>query len=330
MAIRHVDVVMAIYRPDRERLELQIDSILRQVGVTLRIFVFADGEMPDVDSIRYSCLKHPEVQFIHFPQNRGPAEAFIDGLEHVLRQGGYGEGRYFSFSDQDDIWDPDKLLATVTKLEAENSSAAHSDARLVDVQGKLLAPSMFDFEQRIRTANATSLFFRNNATGMTMVFDKSTAELAVQLRDLRPNCWLHDQFVAMIAISMFGISLVERPLVSYVQHASNVVGAFKMRSGFEIIYNVIRHICKAKVWSRDYLLQGRQFVAALQARTLDGPGVHQLAELSLLLHGEGIMAIFRVLRHVWSRGPSDLVSIQLLLDKLGDPRTRGAWRTVLC
>lgn len=325
MALPHVDVIMAIYRPDMARLVEQVESILDQQGVTARLFLFADGPMPDLDAIRHRWAGQPRVRLIALPENRGPAATFVEGIAHVLALPDadrvYG---YLAFADQDDIWDGDKLAVTVAALEREAASAAHSDARLVDGEGRLIAPSIFETERRDRACTTEALFFRNVATGMTMVFDRETAVLALSLRDARPSLWLHDHFIAMIAMARNGLAFVDRPLVSYVQHGNNVVGAYRLSGTAEIIKNVVRHVLKSQVWSRDYLRQGRNFVAALlDVASPHLPGYPGLAGLSRLLEGRGLRAVSQALVILASHGPADLVGLQLLLDKLGDPRTRG-------
>lgn len=327
-----VHVVMAIYKPEADRLDRQIESILAQIDVAPRLYLCADGPMTELKHVYLKWGSNANIQIVAFSENRGPADTFLDGLAIALACCEDEDAHAFlAFADQDDLWDDDKLASSVAQLMQCGTSAVHSDARLVDSAGRLLAASMFDSEQRKRTCTAESLFFRNIATGMTMLFDIGTARMALELRQVRPSLWLHDHFLAMIAMARDGLAMVDRPLVSYVQHGKNVVGAYRVRSPASMIAGLVRHVLKGEVWSREYLLQGTRFVAALHAAANGRTrGSTVIGELDRTLQERGLAATVRALGRVIRNGPADLVALQVLLDKLGDPRTRGASLATLC
>jgi len=226
-----ISVILAVFRPDMAFLEQQIASVLDQHGCTVRIFLFADGPMPQMAAIAALVGKDARLSLIARPANRGPAETFLGGLDHALSLPKDGAGdRWFAFCDQDDIWQQNKLAISHQRIVQSQAACIHSDARLVDADLNLIAPSMFDAERRERNPSLIARFFRNSATGMTMLFDEKLAQQLTGLRHLRPSMWLHDHFTAFLAAAGRGLDFEDSALVDYVQHGGNAVGAG--RAGF--------------------------------------------------------------------------------------------------
>lgn len=220
-----IEVVLAVYQPDLAALERQMASVVGQQGCVARVHLFADGPMPQIEEIGRIAAAQPNVQLTCFPENRGPAITFLEGLAHVLTQSCDPAARWFAFCDQDDVWHPGKLAASLDLLQSAGVACIHGDARVVDDGLQVIHPSLFALEQRETQPSITSLFFRNNATGMTMLFDEALAADAVRLAPLRPRRWLHDHFIAFLAACGRGMAWHPSQMTDYVQHSGNVVGA---------------------------------------------------------------------------------------------------------
>ncbi len=313
-----VAVVMALYRPDRARLERQVDSIRRQCGVDVRLFLFADGPMDGLDEVAALYADDPSITLVRFPANRGPATTFLEGMTHVLAtEWAQVHSPHVAFSDQDDEWDADKLILTIARLAETGASAAHCDARLVDGEGRLLAPSMFDFEQRERAPSLLRLFLRNNVTGMTMVLTNHAARAGSALRASRPGNWLHDHYLAVMAQTMAGTVLVERSLVSYVQHGGNVVGAFRPRRRSEKLRNFARHLIRPDARSREYVSGGRAFIRALlESGYPSAERRGELEELDTVLNARGMKGLAATLRLFAMVRVSNSVANRLMFEML--------------
>ena len=126
-----VAVVMAVYRPDLSSLERQVETILAQSDVDIRLIAMLDGpgaEVPGLDAI---LSQDKRIETIGSASQRGAAETFIAGVERALADNWVGQNRAaIAFADQDDVWHSGKLAATLGAMRAEQSSAAHCDLRL--------------------------------------------------------------------------------------------------------------------------------------------------------------------------------------------------------
>ncbi|MEO0823308.1 MAG: glycosyltransferase [Pseudomonadota bacterium] len=230
--MRRIQIVMGLYRPEPTRLAGQIRSIAAQTAGPITLHACVDGagalDAPGEAAIAAGLAGAQVTLALHrFEENRGVRGNFLRGLAGALE--GAGAEDLFAFSDQDDVWAPEKLARQVAMLEDPGVALCHHDARVVDGAGAVLHPSMFAFERRLTAPDPVDLFFVNSVTGMTMLFRRAVAERAVAERavtgvpaDAR---LLHDHWVALVAAALGRIGLIEAPLADYVQHGANEVGA---------------------------------------------------------------------------------------------------------
>ncbi len=139
-------------------------------------------------------------------------------------------GDLIALSDQDDLWQPDRLAQMAAKFESEpDLLLLHSDARLVDGLGKPLGNTLFHalevrpFERAwIHGGQAFDVFLRRNlVTGATTVFRRTLLAAAAPF----PGEWVHDEWLAIIAAAIGRVDVIEAPLIDYRQHESNQIGA---------------------------------------------------------------------------------------------------------
>ena len=252
-----VQVAMAVYKPDMAALRRQVASILDQQGCAVRLTLFADGPMPQLPALEALVGEDERLALVAFPENRGAAATFMEGLAHLAAQP--DAPGHFAFADQDDVWDADKLALSLERLAATGADAVHADCRVAGPTLEPIAPSVFALERRNLTPSLTELFFRNNATGMTMVMDAALARQAAALRHLRPQGWLHDHLVAVLAAAGRGLAVLDRPVVSYIQHGANEVGARAPSARLTASGGFMR----AGGHADRYLTQGAALIAAI-------------------------------------------------------------------
>lgn len=151
---------------------------------------------------------------------------FVKSFERALSLCAYP---YVFPSDHDDIWDADKLKIMMDAFAQPNSpDLVFSDSRLVDADGAALAPS---FWQNIQfTPEERALFLSGRelevllrkgvVAGNTIGVKKKLLEGAMPV----PAGWSHDEWLVAFASLTGRIALVERPLLSYRQHARQTIG----------------------------------------------------------------------------------------------------------
>jgi hypothetical protein len=126
--------------------------------------------------------------------------------------------------DQDDVWDPDKLSVLLARLTTDpNRQLVYSDMRLIDADGRPLAPSFW--EHRVNQwDDLAALLLLNTVTGAaSLIRADLVRERVLPFPPGTPSAF-HDQWIAACALTAGRIEFVDRPLYSYRQHDQAVTG----------------------------------------------------------------------------------------------------------
>ena len=218
-----VTVVMSTYNGEAFLRE-QLDSILAQEGVNVKLYVRDDGSRDGTVQM----LEQYDDQYDNFVfWNRGRVENL--GIKHsflgLLHDALCAEPdcAYFAFADQDDFWQPDKLAAGVAMLQTvENTGDAralyYSNKTFVDVQLKLISQEHIRYYGDFLEACYGCL-----ASGCTMVMSRALAQTATEAIP-EIDC-IHDAWVYRLAKAT-GARIVfdEKSHILYRQHGNNVCG----------------------------------------------------------------------------------------------------------
>ena len=138
-------------------------------------------------------------------------------------------GDVVAFSDQDDVWYPEKLAHLCQVLETQpDVQGVFSDGDIIDDHsmsvGRTLWESfLFDSSDQAQFASGKSvdiLLSRNVVTGMTLAFRRAQSSL---LED-RPNSWMHDGWLAIVLALRDGLQACPDRLVGYRVHGTQQVG----------------------------------------------------------------------------------------------------------
>lgn len=215
-------VLVSTYNGEKY-LSQQLDSILGQQGVDISILVRDDGSKDSTLLI----LENYSTRYSNFSfyqgVNIGPCMSFFDLLTHAE---GYD---YYAFSDQDDVWDNEKLIRATEKLGRlpESLPALYcSNLKVVDEQ---LNYCRIAHKKSFDTKNRYSGLIDFFAVGCTEVFNQKAADLTRE--HIRKDCLMHDSWIFMIC-NFFGHVIYDhKAYINYRQHGQNVVGTNKNNLG---------------------------------------------------------------------------------------------------
>ena len=211
--MKKVQVLMSTYNGEKY-LKEQIDSILAQTGIEVHLLARDDGSTDRTLEILKS---YPDIEVLE-GRNVGVTKSFLELIRLA------GEYDYYSFADQDDVWDTDKLEVAVDKLAEYECPAIYSgNTRLVDgelnyIKNETLKP--------ITTLG--SAIAKNYVTGCTTVFNAELIKFLKMYESRNSVC--HDWWANLVCLAVGGISIYDyEPHMSYRQHGNNVVSG---NSGF--------------------------------------------------------------------------------------------------
>lgn len=219
-----VTVVIALHHPSPAAAARQLASLGCQKNVALSIVAVLDGAETAADGGLRPLLERHGCSVVVLQERQGVRRAFAAGLAAALKEHP-AAGQLFAFCDQDDVWHPDKLEKTCEALVSRGAALVHCDAAVTGEEGQVLASSLHGYESRREPDGLPGMLLLNTVTGMTAVFTRETAELAVKLCEGFGGKLLHDHLTAIAAASLGSVAFVKEPLVDYIQHKGNQLGA---------------------------------------------------------------------------------------------------------
>jgi len=214
MANKNVAVLLSSYNGEKYISE-QINSILNQENVTLDLYIRDDGSSDRTPDL-LETYKESNI-FIQKEKNIGVTNSFLYLLENV------NEYDYYAFSDQDDVWDKDKLFVAINYLaDSELKPALYfSTTRVVDQNLNVIEQSssvIDDFAY-----DPIRAVLGNNCTGCTMVLNRQLRDRVVMYHP--QDIIMHDHWIYALCIMLGGDVYYDKtPHISYRQHASNELG----------------------------------------------------------------------------------------------------------
>ncbi|MGK4144892.1 glycosyltransferase family 2 protein [Weissella paramesenteroides] len=213
-----VVVLMSSYNGEKYISE-QIESILNQVNVNVHLFIRDDGSTDDTLKI---IKQFKDKITIFYGENIGLQDSFGSLIWNDSI-----DADFYAFSDQDDVWDKDKLFRAVTELsKIANVGMYASNQRVVDADLHFIKP-LYGLETQglpyPKYKNFKSFFLNNNYFGNTIVLNRKAMEA---VREYRPNHLIvqHDTWVSIVVYINGQIIFDSNMHSSYRQHNQNVVG----------------------------------------------------------------------------------------------------------
>ena len=226
-----IAILMCTYNGEKYLRE-QLDSILGQdisKAENYKIYIVDDGSTDKTtDIIDSYTSKYSErvKKLIVSDHHEGVKNSFFKGLlSQEIRN-----ADYIMFSDQDDVWDKDKVSITFKRMKKMETKygrdipiLVHCDSRVVDKDLREIYPSFVgkaNLNQRKATFN--HLLVMNFVTGAASMLNKQLLQLITEIPD---SCMMYDHFIALVAGAFGKISYIDQTLYQYRQHSNNVLGA---------------------------------------------------------------------------------------------------------
>ncbi|MGT2752515.1 glycosyltransferase family 2 protein [Streptococcus porcinus] len=224
-----INILMSTYNGE-QFLSEQIESIRNQTVQEWRLLIRDDGSSdrtPEI--IQEYVAKDSRIHFINAEnrENYGVIKNFFTLLK-------YERADYYFFSDQDDIWLPDKIavqLGEAKKYSVETPILVYMDLKVVDQQLNVINESMIRSQSGHANTRLVQELAENSVTGGVMMINHALAE-----KWLSPdNIIMHDWYLALLATSLGKLIYIDQPGELYRQHANNVLGARTLDKRFKIL-----------------------------------------------------------------------------------------------
>lgn len=216
-------VILASYN-GAKYIEEQMDSILNQDSVSIHIMVFDDCSTDNTIEVLDKYKSNPNVSIILRIKGTGNAPRnFLDAIQSLSDElvNSYD---FLAFSDQDDIWFPNKMFEAAKILRKEQSSLYFSNLNLWDENTNYKAIINKSYPQK-----KYDFLFEGGSAGCTYVF---TNDFCLGLKKILKNTnyydwelFSHDWFVYFYArANGFKVSIDNNAYITYRIHANNSYG----------------------------------------------------------------------------------------------------------
>lgn len=189
MTEKKIAVLLSSYNGEKY-IEEQVESILNQTYKNFTLFIRDDCSKDNTVEVLKKYSENEKVVFLSSEKNLGYPEGFYEMLRRV---DGYD---YYSFSDQDDVWNEDKLERAVNILSGSDDSKpclAFTNYDVVDEE--------LNFIRRSQGPSCNPDFnyslFSSVGLGFTYVINNALKELLLAKRSVKTVT--KDTWIGMLA-----------------------------------------------------------------------------------------------------------------------------------
>lgn len=254
-----VCIIMCTYNAEKY-LKEQIDSIINQKNVDIRLWIRDDGSTDNTIKLLHDKYGENQNVIIEHGENLGAAQSFITAIFscNLICD-------YYGFSDADDVWLLDKTEHSVSLLmqrPASELTAVVTRLQVVDQKLNHLGYSAVP----VRELSFRNALVQTLASGAATLMNRAAFE---KVRLARPKfVAMHDSWVYLVITAFGNFIYSEKPTLLYRQHATNVFGtnhSWRRRASQRISRLLGR---QANVYFRQAEEFSRLFGSSLDARKL--------------------------------------------------------------
>lgn len=217
-----IAVVLATYNGEKY-LAAQLNSIISQSVKPDCIYIYDDGSSDSTLNVIKKFVKESSIQIVlkQNSVNKGYTKNFLDALYEM-------NDDYIFLSDQDDVWDENKISEFLKCLDKQNqnipclvtSGYRICNQDLVEFKKKHISKLFISSE-----INKKSFFKDCSYPGMTFCLNKALIKQLKSQEDTYDNIFFHDFYISMTALKTGKLIRINKPLVLYRQHQNNQLGA---------------------------------------------------------------------------------------------------------
>ena len=214
-----IHILLSTYNGEQFLAE-QIQSIQQQTVQDWKLLIRDDGSTDRTrEIIREFVAQDSRIHWINENEskNLGVIKSF-----HNLAQ--FEEADVYFFSDQDDVWLPQKLelsLAEARKYPAEMPLLVYMDLTVVNQDLEVLSSSMIRSQSGHANTELVQELTENTVTGGVAMVNHALIQLWNQTEDIL----MHDWYLALLATAFGKLVYIDQPGELYRQHEHNVLGA---------------------------------------------------------------------------------------------------------
>lgn len=219
-----VSVAMAVYNGEKYIKE-QVDSILVQLKPEDELIVSVDKCTDNTIEILQAIQGQDDrLQVFNNPYKPGVVKNFQNAVEHC-------SGDIIFYSDQDDVWMPNKIELVRREFEDKKVAAVIHDASLTDSTLDITAPSTFKLRGGARTTFWGN-FVRLSYIGCCMAFRAVYKDVVIPIPTIYRS---HDWWTGcLLACGKTKLMVIDKPLILHRSHDNNATPKERPSLGYQL------------------------------------------------------------------------------------------------
>ncbi|PWS27242.1 glycosyltransferase family 2 protein [Pedobacter yonginense] len=205
-----VSIALCTYNGEKF-LRQQLESILQQTYKNIEVIIIDDCSTDNTAAIinEYAQEYHI-IKFLQNERNLGFSKNFEKAIESCT-------GEYLCLSDQDDIWEKNKVEQLYKNID--NHALIYHDSDFIDESDQRIGEeSMFTRYNMYEGSSALPLILSNCISGHATMFSKKLLPYLLPF-DKR---FYHDWWLAYVAFNIGSVKYLNQILVHYRQHESSI------------------------------------------------------------------------------------------------------------
>lgn len=280
-----VNILMSTYN-GQQFLAEQIRSIQDQSYTDWTLFIRDDGSSDNTKEILKD-FEHQDSRIHLIDSDKSDNLGVIKSFHKLVN---HDRADYYFFSDQDDVWLPNKLELSLK--EAQNYLAdlplmVYMDLKVVNQDLKIMTESMVKSQSHHANTELVQELTENTVTGGVAMINHALAEMWQETDDIL----MHDWYLALLASAFGNLVFIDQPGELYRQHSDNVLGARTLSKRFK---KWIRpHILFAVYWD---LIKNSQKQARHLLQMPLSQSNRELIEAFVTIMDKPMLERFRILR----------------------------------
>lgn len=287
---------MSTYNGEKYLRE-QLDSLISLDGEP-DIFIRDDGSSDETISI----IKLYQSKFDNIKLLVGDNIGVVASFFEIMKSVDLEKYDYFSFCDQDDFWEHDKVSHAIDSIKDISGPVMYcSRLNVVDEYLNLKFQSPYP-EKGLSFSNA---LVENMVTGCTCVLNRLAFQTIIERIPDAKKIVMHDWWFYLVLVSEGVVFFDNRSFIKYRQHGNNVEG---MKKKFSKIIHKFRSTKKAKY--PPLTTQLNEF-SRLFGERLNQDNSNVLMQLQRILSNRDYLSFFYLLvrRKIYRQSPIDNASL---------------------
>ncbi len=227
-----ISVAMATYNGERF-IEEQITSILKNLNENDELIISDDASTDQTLAI-IKTFSDKRIKIIKGPQ-KGVKQNFANALAHC-------QGKYIFLSDQDDIWEENKVLKVLKVLEEKECTGIVHDCVVVNEDATKNLMDSFFLHRKSKSGIIRNIY-KNRYLGCCIAFSR---EMIKYILPIPENIEMHDQWIGLLCEKYGSVYFMKEKLIKYRRHGGNV-SAMRHYPLLKMIQNrvsLIKEFCK--------------------------------------------------------------------------------------